>query len=255
MVSTAFLPGDVQIGTGAGGLPAVFPYASEELTSYEIGSKNRFLDQRLQINLSAFRDNYGGYQASIQTNPQNPGSAILFNVPLQLTGAELETQFQLTPEDRIGFDFSDVDTSFHGAPPLFNQAVAQKGLWGFPPKTATLSYDHNFALPDGSSLDFHGEGIWRSTYSIEPMNPSLVAEGGLPYDQQKSFFLGNLSMTWMPVGDQFSVTGYARNIGDERYKTYTNVQSLANVQLMTPLIASGTQSDPRTFGVVVTAKF
>lgn len=247
-VSTAFLPGDVQIGSSARG-PAVFPYESEQLTAYEVGSKNRFLDQRLQINLGLFHYDYAGYQASIQTNPLIPGSAILFSVPLRMSGGEAETLFQLTPNDRIGLNLSHIDTKFHNVPALFTSAVAQSGLWGFSPTTATLLYDHDFALPGGSNLSFHGEGIWRSAYYVNATNPGLVAQGGLAYHRQDAYLLANASLTWEPAGKQFSLTGYVRNIADERYKSQVNLQAIV------PLANSGRQTDPRTYGVVLTAKF
>ena len=253
MVSTAFLPGDVQVGTGTNG-PAVFPYASEQLTAYEIGSKNRFLDQRLQVNLGVFHYEYAGYQASIQTNPLNPGSALLFSVPLRMTGGELETQYQLTPNDRIGFNLSEVSTAFHNLPPQFSNAVAQSGMWGFSPTTATVLYDHELTLPNGSSLDFHGEGTWKAAYYVNYLNPSLVAGGGLAWDRQNAFVQGNVSATWTPADGNFSVTGYVRNVGNERYKTQVGLQQFATPTTPQP-IANGLQSDPRTLGVVVTAKF
>lgn len=248
-VSSAFLPGDVQIGTGSGNRPAVYPYDSEQLTAYEIGSKNRFLDRRLQVNLAAFYYDYAGYQASVQLDLSNPATAVLFNVPLRMTGVELETLFQVTPADRIGLNFTHIDSKFHDLPAGFADAVAQRELWGFAPTSATLLYDHRIALSGGSSVNLHGDGVWRSAYDVRFTSPSLAAQGGLAYERQKSFFQGNLNITWTSPEDRFSVTGYVRNVTDKRYKTYVNLQSI------TPLQASATLSDPRTFGVVLTGKF
>ena len=248
-VSTAFLPGDVQIGTGAGNVPAVFPYDSEKLTAYEIGSKNRFFDRRLQINAGLFHYDYAGYQASVQLDPQNPASAILFNVPLRMTGVELETVFQATESDRIGFNFSHIRTRFHDLPAGFADAVQQRELWGFSPTTGTVFYDHDFAFVKGSKLAFHGEGIWRAAYDTTYTSPSLAAQGALPFVRQQAFFMGNLNLTLTSADDRFSLTGYIRNVTDRRFKTYVNLQSI------TPLQATANQSDPRTFGAVLTAHF
>jgi len=247
-VSTGFLPGDVQIGTGAGNQPAVYPYNSEQLTAFELGSKNRFFNRRLQINLGVFHYSYAGYQASIQLDPANPGSAVLFNVPLRMTGVEAEALFRATPDDRLGLNFSYVGSRFHDLPAGFANAVAERKLWGFAPASATASYDHNFRF-GGSTLNFRTEGIWRSAYDATWTSPTLAAQGGLPYVRQHSFFLGNLSLTWTAPNGRLSVTGYVRNVTDKRYKTYINLQSVV------PLQATGTQSDPRTFGGVMTLRF
>ena len=37
---------------------------AETLTAYEIGSKNRFLDNRLQVNGDVYYNDYGGYQTA-----------------------------------------------------------------------------------------------------------------------------------------------------------------------------------------------
>ncbi len=248
-VSTAFLPGDVQVGTGAGNLPAAFPYKAEQLTAYEIGSKNRFFNRRLQVNADIFHYDYAGYQTIIQTDLANPATAILFNAPLRLNGVELEAIYQLTQADRVGLNFSHIHSKFHNLPAEFADNVAQRSLWGFSPTTVTLYYDREFELPGGSTLAFHGEGIWRAAYDVLFTSPSLAAEGGLDYEHQKSFVQGNLSLTWSSPNKRYSLTGYVRNVGDTRYKTYVNLQSI------TPLQASGTVSDPRTFGAVLAVKF
>ena len=248
-VATGFIPGDVQVGTGAGNLPAVFAYGSEKLTAYEIGTKNRFLGRKLQINANLFHYDYGGYQAAIQLDLRNPASAVVFNVPLRMTGVELEALYQVTPVDRLGLNFGHTGSKFHDLPPLFADAVSQRKLWGFSPTTATGSYDRRFDLPSGSSLNFHGEAIWRSGYDVLYTSPAQAAEGGSPYQHQNSFVLGNASLTWNSADEKYSLTAYVRNIGDVRYKTYVNLQSI------TPLQATGLLSDPRTAGVVLSAKF
>ncbi|HEU4960716.1 MAG TPA: TonB-dependent receptor [Sphingomonas sp.] len=248
-VSTGFSPGDVQVGTGAGGLPAAFAYGSENLTSYEIGTKNRFFDRRLQVNASAFHYDYGGYQAAIQLDLSNPTSAVVFNVPLRMTGVELEGLLQVTPADRLGVNFAHIDSKFHDLPAGFATAVAQHKLWGYAPNTATVFYDRQFELAGGSAISFHGEGIWRSGYDILYTSPGLAAQGGLAFQHQNAFFQGNLNLTFTTADKKYSLTGYVRNVTDKRYKTYVNLQSI------TPLQVTGLLSDPRTFGVVLTAKF
>lgn len=248
-VSTGFIPGDVQVGQGAGNVPTVYPYESEKLTAYEIGSKNRFFDRRLQVNVGLFHYDYGGFQAAVQLDPLNPATGILFNVPLRMTGVEIESLFQLAPRDRLGLNFSHIESKFYDLPAGFSSAVAQRSLWGFAPTTATLFYDHDFDLAGGSTINLHGEAIWNSGYDVRPTSAALAAQGGLAYVHQNGFVLGNLNLTWASADSRFSITGYVRNITDKRYKSYVNLQSIS------PLQATGTLSDPRTFGGVLTVKF
>ncbi|WP_249138292.1 TonB-dependent receptor [Phenylobacterium montanum] len=248
-VSSAFLPGDLQIGTGAGGLPTVNVYQAEKLVAYEIGSKNRFLDGRLQVNANVFYYDYGGYQISIQLDARNPASGFLFNVPMRLTGQELEVQFQATPDDKFGLNASHVESRFHDRPPAFAAAESGAGLFGFAPVNVTGLYDHNFRLTSGANLDFHAEGTYRSAYDTFVLSAALAAQGGRAYVRQNDFFQANASATWTSADHRYSVTAYVRNLTDYRFKTYVNLQSI------TPLQADGNLSDPRTFGAVLTGHF
>ena len=57
-VATGFSPGDITLGTNANRQPEVVLLDAETLTAYELGSKNRFLDNRLQLNGSVYYNNY-----------------------------------------------------------------------------------------------------------------------------------------------------------------------------------------------------
>ncbi len=248
-VSTSFLPGDVQVATGAGGVPVAYPYQSENLTAFEVGSKNRFFHRRLQVNLGLFHYSYGGFQTVVQLDARDPSSAVLFNVPLRMSGVELDSQFQLTHNDRIGVSGSAITSAFHDFSALFARTVAERRMWGYAPSTATGFYEHIFNLPGGSNVTFHGEALWRSAYDVVATTPELAAQGGRDYVRQNGVVLGNLNLTWTSANDHFSISAYVRNVGNTRYKTYVNLQSI------TPLQATATLSDPRTFGAVVGVKF
>ncbi|MEG8025479.1 TonB-dependent receptor [Sphingomonas aurantiaca] len=62
LTSSGFSPGDLSVTTGRTGAPTAVEFKTETLTSYEVGSKNRFFGNRLQVNGSAFYYVYGGYQ-------------------------------------------------------------------------------------------------------------------------------------------------------------------------------------------------
>ncbi len=67
MVSTGFRPGDVGIVNRAPNF-----LDAEKLTSYEVGSKNRFLDNSLQLNVGLYYYDYQGFQTSYRPNTPNP---------------------------------------------------------------------------------------------------------------------------------------------------------------------------------------
>ncbi len=69
LTATNMLYAKVATGYKAGGFDnfvAVYgPYKPETLTDYEIGSKNRFLDDRVQANIGAFYYDYTNLQAPV----------------------------------------------------------------------------------------------------------------------------------------------------------------------------------------------
>jgi outer membrane receptor protein involved in Fe transport len=249
-ISTGFLPGDVQVTTGAGNLPVVRPYAEETLTSYEVGTKNRFLDDTLQINGDVFFYHYGGYQVSGAGNPTNPSTFFLAVVPAKVKGAELELLYQLTPRDRVGINYSYTDAYYFHEPVDFVAYVAQTHITGVAPQTASGWYEHGFQLPGGSTFALRIDGRWSSPYDLANLSPLLAAEGGGAFIRTDSRLIGDITGAWDSVSGRYSVSAYVRNIGNNR--------SLASVSLQTlvpTVIANAAQFDPRTFGVVISAHF
>ena len=80
-------------------------YQPEKLTAYEVGSKNRFFDSRVQVNLAAFYYDYRDFQATyVVTLPGGARVAATGNAQkARSEGLEAETIYLVTPTDRIGF--------------------------------------------------------------------------------------------------------------------------------------------------------
>ena len=116
-ISTGFSPGDVTLTTDATFKPVVQVLEDQTLTAYEIGSKNRFLDNRLQVNGTVFYYDYGGYQtAGINTSPQTPGTPTFNTIssPMTSYGAELEVDSRPTPNGRLSFTAAYVHARYGG---------------------------------------------------------------------------------------------------------------------------------------------
>lgn len=246
-VSSGFLPGDVSATTGAGNQPMALPYAEETLTAYEIGSKNRFLSNALQLNADVYYYRYSGYQQAINTssNPLNPAFAI-GSSPARMRGFEAEGLYQITSDDRAGLSFAYISAFFQDESTFFAQYVAQQNITNIAPRTATASYDHTFHLPWNSSLDLHGDARYASAHDLSVLTPANYDAGYGPYVHVDNEVVGDVNLTWSSEGGKYALTAYCRNVGDNRYKQSASV--------LTPP-ATGTQYDPRTFGVVLHASY
>ena len=261
-VSTGFVPGNVGVGEVNGspvppGMPpnppraVIYDLASETLTAYEVGSKNRFFDNRLQANLSAYYYDYGGFQTLYTPNPLNPFVQDSIAVPAHNYGFELETVYSITPYDRAGVNLSYDQSHWVNMPATFASNVNNTTLRaGVVPYTLVVNYDHTVEFASGASIDLHGDMHLDGPYQAAAQ--STYNLGLYPiFDQLEHVpvhVIGNFNATWSPAGGNYSVTAYVRNIANTSY--------VFPFQIAQPQVgATVTYTDPRTMGLMGTVKF
>jgi iron complex outermembrane receptor protein len=250
-VSTAFLPGDVAISTGSTGSLSVTEYAAETLTAFEVGSKNRFLDERLQVNGAVFYYRYGGYQQSVQTGFIPPGIFLFTpaNSPAKMTGAELELLFQPHHSDRFGLNVTYLAPKYHDKPAVFAQGVAQETIPGITTLTVNPAYSHVFAFGASQTVTLQADALYNSSYDVYQITSPISGQGGENYAKSGSNVVINASASWA-FSSKGSLTLWARNLTDRQYNTYANFSSVTPV-----LAAAGTLRDPRSIGLSLRVGF
>ena len=249
LISSGFSPGDVAVTTGATGA-SLLVLTPETLTSYELGSKNQFLDRRLQINGDVYYYNYGGYQtAGINISPSafNLAFATL-SAPVRVLGAEADTQFLVTPYDRLTASLELNDPRYVNASAFFKTFVAKSAVTHVPPATLTLAYSHSFELQDSSQITLRGEARYIAAHDAGNLTAAQLAAGAASLVHVPDVWLGDLEANWSSADNKYSVATYVRNVGNTLYKTDVSVSG-------TPASGSLYVSDPRTYGVVLAAKF
>jgi outer membrane receptor protein involved in Fe transport len=117
------------------------------------------------------------------------------------------------------------------------------------PFTANLSYDHIFNLTKGSSIALHGDARYLSAHDDTNLWTSQLDAGLYPYVRVNSQVIGDINASWLFGDGKLSLTGYVRNVGDNRYKAGLIITSIAAGGV------GATPYDPRTFGFVLSAKF
>jgi iron complex outermembrane receptor protein len=228
---------------------AIAPYEAETLTSFELGSKNRFLADRLQVDGALFYYDYGAFQQAVQTGSLFcTGLYTVANSPAEVLGAELELLYQPTSHDRLGLSISYVDARYRNKPALFTAGVVENEIPGVVPFSVYPSYTHTFALPGDQTLSIGLEALYHSGYDVVAVDQAQAAAGLLPYVAVGNQVTGNINATWK-VSRKFSFSAYVRNVSDERYKTFLNISSTADS------VGAAVLSDPRTFGAVLRVAF
>ncbi len=250
--SSGFLPGDTFVATDiANSTLVIATYTPETLTSFEIGSKNRFLDNRLQVNGGVFYYRYGAFQQPVG---RSVGGLIqLFTVessPARMEGAELEAIIQLTAADEITLNVGYINAYYKDKPASFAEGVSQSHIPGIAPWTIDPSYAHTFRLSGNQSLRFQVQALYQSAYDVAAYNRATADAGLQRYYRNSDEVTGNVYLTWQHP--RHSVTAYVRNVSDERFKT-----SVGTINTISPGQGMGptTLSAPRTYGLVVSAKF
>lgn len=239
--------GKVSSGYKAGGFDNAGPFGPESLVAYEIGSKNQFLDGKLQFNSDVFYYHYTNQQVQVFVNEtigfstQNAGASRIY-------GLETDTQYQLTTMDRLSFTANYLNAKFanyegsygtvSGVSYPANLADHQPPL--SPRFVFSFGYDHTFSL--GNSGTLTADGLVRYTTSY------FLSVDNWASDRVAGFSRTELGLEYRSPDKSLSVRGYVHNLEDKIVHTQALYASPPGEYVFE-------FSDPRTYGVQVTKKF
>ncbi|EIZ79802.1 putative outer membrane salicin receptor [Novosphingobium sp. Rr 2-17] len=253
-VSTGFSPGDVTLTTGTDGRPKLIELNAETLTSFEIGTKNRFAGGRLQVNGALYYIDYGGFQAAnINLTPQLPYSSYAnIKMPLTVRGAELEIMARPWANGQFSASFAFTRARYHDIPAEYDYVIAFSQVEGVAPFTANLSYDHTASVGRGTELILGADLRFASAHNV-----ANLYDAYLPYARDYVHVGGQATVDLRATASfddgRYALTGYVRNLTDNRYKTYgiTSVDSAD----ASGVVSSAGLNAPRTWGLVTSARF
>ncbi len=241
-------------------------YKPESITSYEVGMKNRFMDNRLQLNLSGFYYDYRDFQISAVGTIAGQDATVTLNAEkAEIYGVELETDFLLTEQDRIDASVSWLHArykdfllpkgdAFANNSANINLARCYRADYSKPSPRASdfsgcemartpewsinLGYQHQFDLANGASLTARVQTHIESAKYLE--------YHGFEQNKQKSFTKTDLTMTYAPAEGSWNVMAYVRNLEDK------DVLTNSGPNATTGLASNGSgdfYAPPRTYGV------
>jgi len=244
-ISTGYLEGGFNLGSQVGLLPNFQP---ETLTAYAIGSKNRFLDNRVQVNVEAFYYDYKNYIVSeYLTEGELAGDFALYNAQkTRIYGGEIETRFLATTHDVFNVSVA----LLHATYDQFILPIADRGITDYSGYTAMKApsadlqagYQHTWDLGDRGSL----QGIVQTHYSSSYWTLFDHTPGSL----QPSYTKTNLVLGYLSPGERWHAQLYCDNVEN----------SAVIATAAPPNSASGTVpwvhlEEPRTYGVRLGVKF
>jgi iron complex outermembrane receptor protein len=237
-------------------------FSPEKLNAAEIGSKNRFLDNRLQLNLSAFHWKYKDLQDS-RVNLDSTGqiSFITFNSgDATIYGGTVDVVAAPTDNDTISLSLeyahSEYDRFIIDTPaflfaagsngcvlsnviinsvPNVRQDCAGFQVARIPELSGTVSYDHVFPLADGAEITAGARVKYSSSRWI---GIDFIAP-----ERDDAYAVVDLDLTYRSSDNSWFLGAFGRNITKTVYYTGGS-QTAFNTGLFAANIGA-----PRTYGV------
>lgn len=220
--SKGFKPGGTNLTFGSILVNTTFD--EEKVFAWELGSKNQFLDGRIQINASAFFYDYENLQF-MATDPV-PFAGGVDNIPkTEIYGAEFELSAFLTDtlrfdgnlallDGEITRDFLALDNvlTLGSFDVPFNETQVQNLKGNTPPKlpkaTINLNLTHTLNVSGSGSLTSKLQFRYVDDYEYRVFNNSAL-------DTVPSHHLWNLSFLYEPADGNWSVELIAENLEDD----------------------------------------
>ncbi len=252
-VSTGFKSGGVNNLPAAAGLST---YAPETIKAYEAGSKNRFFEDRLQVNAALFYYDYKNYQTFVFYTPTGgpfAGATLFPTVNSQTAtfkGGELDAIWKVTQADTLGFDVNWLHDRYDefvvALPfsPVFDLSGTDVPLT--PRSTYGVNYSHVFTIANGDTLSFAANSWLVMSHLVSGNYGSNYT-----YTQPKYHKTG-VNLTYRTASSGWSVTAFVRNI--ENKATINTISGgypvLPNLNYTNVML-----DPPRTFGLRIGKEF
>jgi iron complex outermembrane recepter protein len=226
-------------------LSTIEPYNAEYVTAYEVGSKNRLLEDRASFNVDAFYMNYKGEQLS----SSNGGGTFIVNAAsTKIYGIEAQLVALWEPIARFDLNATFLHARFDSQ--VFTNALGQQyniggnELTQSPPISLTAGIEHSWPIKMGK-LTVRGETKYQAGQYYDFYN--------FPDSHQPAFTNSTAHLRFDSADGHWSTDLFVRNIENSK------VISDESESFSPPLIMPGAYNvgfqAPRTFGVRIHADF
>lgn len=232
----------------------------EELNAYTIGSKNRFMNNRLQLNASAYFYDYTNYLADAgltdpATGRQDDGSQS--NGDLEIYGVDVQTSAVISENDILNLSVSYLHSEFtrlffdYVSDALVDKDYSGKAKTFSPEWSISLAFKHKFDLSNGGNITASLESKYQSDYFVTYMEEYTedTDDDGIyelydltGYNLQEAHTISNVSAIYSHPDGKWTLTAYVKNL--------ENYAEKKNLMMGTMMIGV-----PRTYGAVLSVRF
>lgn len=236
-------------------------YKPEEMVAYTAGSKNRFFDNRLQVNAEIFYWKYSDRQfvtfgdINTGTSTSIPGSVTLNVGRSHIQGASLDLKYLVHHGSEVRANVEYIDqarndtfryASTTGAPagctsPATDVVDCSGTRIPFTPTwTFVLGYHQDIPLGIGHRLELDLSSKVQTHY--------LLGTGDLASQHQSGFSRSDASLTYSTDDDNLRVGAFVRNLENHAVLDQASISPVLGV-------AGGALMAPRTYGIRMESRF
>ncbi|HKU13326.1 MAG TPA: TonB-dependent receptor [Steroidobacteraceae bacterium] len=242
-------------GYKAGGFTVFGDYGPELVTTYEVGSKNRFLDNRLQFNITAFSSHFTDQQVSqLSPIPNCPAPCTNFQVQTVNAGATrtwgVETDATLVTDfgnfnlaaTYLNNEFTKFVTDLRQTDVLVNGAWTTRlnnlDLTGnterlSPPWTVVAGYQ--------LTRPFYAGDV-TGTLQVRYQDDLYLSFLNIPTEAREANTIINVNLGYRPTEGAWQIEAYVRNLTNDVFNYIANENNSG-------FFYSQGLSPPRTYGV------
>jgi iron complex outermembrane recepter protein len=230
-------------------------FQPEELEAFTLGSRNRLLGRRLQVDVEAFHWRYQDQQISMimrdSRGATNLGTRNVGNATMQ--GLEVESGWLVTDATKISLGVQYLDATYDDfryevpgpAPPLTGCAVSSNGAnfqVDCSGNRAPYAPEWTFNLGAEHTVQLRNDGRIVAGARLRYQSEILTGLDFTPLEYQDDFVTLGASVTWTSRDDRYSVAAFGNNL--------TNETVVAN-SFQPPFgsFVVGTLRPPRTYGL------
>ena len=246
--------------SGGAGPADYLVYAPETLKAYDFGSKNRFLNDTLQLNVDLFHYDYTDLQVLQYVPTFASGSSVTNAKGAKINGVEVQGTALLGAIGRVDAEVDYLDayyTDFLDGPveplnpALFPNCSGPLGAQNCQLKGNTLPHSPRFTMVFGFKHDFDVRaGTLTAGVNTRFVTKQYFDAFNLPDTTQSSYNLTNLDLTFSPNSGKSELQAYVRNIGNTVIFTDAELYGAGGTNAYQYAFAP-----PRTFGIRYTQRF
>ncbi|NHN39980.1 TonB-dependent receptor [Pseudomaricurvus alcaniphilus] len=273
LAEESMLYASIEEGYRAGGTQLVSGYEifqPEYITAYTLGSKNRFMDNRVQLNIEAFLWQYEDQQVQYDNIDAATGESVfgIINVgDADIKGVDIDLIARVAANTTVGAKVQYLDATYssavyrtaypnndYGCPatdtglvvtggsnagnPIVNMDCSGKSLMFSPEWTFNLDVEQVFPMDNGYELVANVDAAYR--------DDQLGAENQTEFAQIPSYWTVDARLSLNQTEKNWSLSAYVRNIGDTRRNLFPQTNAP---------YAVGHWNDPRTYGLKFSMQF